>query len=64
MGVPQGAVLSPLLRNIYTLHLLKPIRPVVFVAACANDISLYSSHSDSHTAVRKIEVTVTHLVNN
>jgi hypothetical protein len=42
MGVPQGAVLSPLLFNIYTAHLLKTIRPDVSVAEYADGIALYS----------------------
>lgn len=61
MGVPQGAVLSPLLFNVYTAHLLKTVRPDVSVAAYADDIALYSSHSNPYTAVRKIETTLNHL---
>ena len=65
LGVPQGAVFSPLLFNNYvtvkTAHLLKTFRPNVSVAAYADDITFYSSHSNPNTAVQNIETTLNHL---
>jgi Reverse transcriptase (RNA-dependent DNA polymerase)/Endonuclease-reverse transcriptase len=60
-GVPQGAVLSPTLFNIYTADILTSIDPQVEVAAYADDIALYSSHRNPYIAVNKIEDIITHL---
>ena len=64
MGVPQGAVLSPLLFNIYTSRLLKIIQPDVSIAAYTDDIALNSSNSNPYTAVWKIERSFTYLTDN
>lgn len=55
MGLPQGAVLSPLLFNIYTAHLLTTIDPEISIAAYADDIALYFSHQNPNVAVYRIE---------
>jgi hypothetical protein len=61
MGVPQGAVLSPILFNIYTAHILTKINPEISVAAYADDIALYFSHLNPNFAVYKIERALTQL---
>jgi hypothetical protein len=63
-GVPQGAVLSPTLFNIYTANILRSIDPQVEVAAYADDIALYSSHRNPNIAVNKVEDIITHLSHN
>ena len=42
--MPQGAVLSPLLLNIYTVHPLTKIDPELSLAGNADDVTLYFSN--------------------
>ena len=54
MVVPQGAVLSPLLFNIYTVPLINKIGPEKSSASYADDVALYFSHTNPNNAVNKI----------
>ena len=54
MGVPQGAVLSPLFFNIYTAH-LTTIDPEFSIAAYWDDNALQFSHENPNYAIFKIE---------
>ena len=60
-GVPQGAVLSPLLFNIYTSHLLTKMNPEISLAAYSDDVALYFSQPNPNYAVYKIERALTQL---
>lgn len=60
-GVPQGAVLSPVLFNIFTADI--PISEITSTAIFADDTLLYSSHACIDTAVTNLQHTVNDLIN-
>jgi retron-type reverse transcriptase len=52
-GVPQGAVLSPFLYNIYTADI--PLSDESMIASYADDIAILASSPNKETASRKIQ---------
>lgn len=61
-GVPQGAVLSPVLFNIYTADVVGKTYPKSTVAAYADDIAVYSSSMNPSKALNQAEKTCQDIV--
>lgn len=60
-GVPQGAILSPLLYNIYTSDM--PTSPNVKSAIFADDTLLYSTHHNIETAILNVQGSLNNVTN-
>lgn len=60
-GVPQGAILSPLLYNIYTSDM--PFSQNCNTAVYADDTLLYSTHSDINIAAAQLQDSLNSLLN-
>lgn len=59
-GVPQGAILSPLLFNIYTSDL--PLENSVKTAVFADDTLVYSTHHDIDIAAQNVQESLDNLI--
>lgn len=60
-GVPQGAILSPILFNIFTADI--PTSQITSTAVFADDTLLYYSHPDIYTAVATLQNSTNELTN-
>lgn len=60
-GVPQGAILSPLLYNLYTSDM--PLSANVKTAVFADDTLLYSTHSDIQISTMNVQESLDNLIN-
>ena len=49
-GVPQGAILSPSLFNLFTHDIPSPNHPALQIRSYADDLTITSQHSNIHTA--------------
>lgn len=62
-GLPQGAVLSPVLYSIYTRDIVSEIKEGVQVRQFADDIAIYTDMKDTEKAKEKIEKSVETVMN-
>lgn len=63
-GIPQGAILSPLLYSIYTNKIESCIKDMsVDILQYADDIIIYSKHKNKNVALNNIQMAINKLIN-
>lgn len=61
-GVPQGAVLSPTLFNIYTSDLIHHIPETIEFALYADDTAIYHSSDDINEIMRELQLAIENIL--